>query len=79
MTHLTRRRALLGMLDAPVVIRTAGLLMPVKAVPVQWRSYDYTIGGWITLYTPGHPEGRRYRILGATLDTPWRHENWTPT
>lgn len=35
---LTRRRFLIGAIAAPVVIRTAGLLMPVKAFdPIQSR------------------------------------------
>ena len=31
-----RRRALLGLLAAPAIVRTPGLLMPVKAAPADW-------------------------------------------
>lgn len=53
MTALTRRRALLGLLAAPVIIRTAGLLMPVKAAPAELRFLDLQVGDYFIVVADG--------------------------
>lgn len=39
----TRRRALLGLLAAPVIIRTPGLLMPVRRVTTPEPDFDFRL------------------------------------
>lgn len=58
---LTRRRALLGLLAAPVIIRTPGLLMPVRPVPA--RVYGWNVGEWFTVRIG--TENRDYQIIAA--------------
>lgn len=54
MTRLTRRGFLAGALAAPVVIRTPGLLMPVRAVPGYYSGGLVRLSGlhWIMETTP---------------------------
>lgn len=52
MLNLTRRTALFGLLAAPAIIRTPGLLMPIKPQRVVswsgWVPYvDFMNGDWI--------------------------------
>lgn len=67
MTLLTRRASLLGLLAAPVIIRTAGLLMPVRRVefPELATAAGLDVGDWLHLVLPGEA-GTWFRVTSLT-------------
>lgn len=49
MIELPRRKLLTGILAAPIIVRTPGLLMPVKAAPSPIGFYDADFFGLTTI------------------------------
>jgi len=76
MPALSRRRALFGLLAAPAIIRTPGLLMPISAPRMRMRSKLFWSSGDVIsiVINPaaGHYEMRRYPA-GPAIN--W--DNWT--